>query len=89
MPIATEKETKNASLSIVDNRTGEKYSLPILHNAVNAAHFKQIKAPVNAAHYADQDENGLRIFDPGYSNTAVSESKITYMFVFTSDRMFL
>ena len=67
------------SLHVVDNRTGKYYNLPIKHNAINASDFKQIKAPQMNGYYADQNSNGIRIFDPGFSNTAVSESKVTYM----------
>lgn len=67
------------SLNIVDNRTGKHYNIPLSHNAVNASDFKQIKAPESSEYYADQTENGIRVYDPGFSNTAVSESKITYM----------
>lgn len=66
-------------LHVTDQRTGKKYELPISHNAVNASEFQQIKAPENHEYYADQDEQGVRIFDPGFSNTAVSTSNITYV----------
>lgn len=67
------------SLHVIDNRTGRYYTLPIVHNAINASEFKKITATENIDYYADQTENGIRIYDPGFSNTAVSESKITYM----------
>lgn len=68
-------------LHVIDQRTGKYYQLPISHNAVNATEFQQIKAPENHEYYADQDEHGVRIFDPGFSNTAVSTSNITYVWV--------
>ena len=68
------------TLYVIDGRTGKAYDLPILHNAVDASQFKQIKSEKNQNFYADQDELGLRIFDPGFSNTAVSKSSITYMY---------
>ncbi|KAL1634247.1 hypothetical protein SLS58_010752 [Diplodia intermedia] len=67
------------SLTVTDNRTGQTFSFPIKHNAVNASEFKKIKAPEDAANLADQNEQGLRIFDPGFGNTCVSESKITFI----------
>ena len=67
------------SLTVTDNRTGQTFSFPIKHNAVNASEFKKIKAPEDPANLADQNEQGLRIFDPGFGNTCVSESKITFM----------
>ena len=67
------------TLSVLDNRTGSTYSIPISHNAVNALSFKEIKSSENEDYYADQNEAGLRVFDQGFSNTAVSESKICYI----------
>ncbi|KAF9634887.1 putative citrate synthase protein [Lasiodiplodia theobromae] len=67
------------SLTVTDNRTGQTFSFPIKHNAVNASEFKKIKAPEDPANLADQNEQGLRIFDPGFGNTCVSESKITFI----------
>ena len=67
------------SLHVVDSRTGEYYNFVITHNAVKASDFKRIKTPENKSYYADQNEQGLRIYDPGFSNTVVSESSVTYM----------
>lgn len=67
------------SLHVIDQRTGKHYDLPISHNAVNASEFQQIKSPENYEYHADQNEQGVRLFDPGFSNTAVSTSKITYV----------
>ncbi|RAL03097.1 citrate synthase [Aspergillus ibericus CBS 121593] len=72
-------ETPAPSLHVVDSRTGQYYEIPIVHNAIHASEFKRIKAPVNQDYYPDQTENGIRVFDPGFSNTAVKESKITYI----------
>ena len=73
------EDSNRDTLSVVDNRTGESYTIPIAHNAINASAFKQIKSPENEDYYADQNQAGLRIYDPGYSNTAVSESKVCYI----------
>ncbi|OJD32186.1 citrate synthase [Diplodia corticola] len=67
------------SLTVVDNRTGQTYTVPIWHNSVNAAEFKQIKTPEDPDNLADQNNQGLRIFDPGYGNTTVAESTITFI----------
>ncbi|KAH7063088.1 citrate synthase [Macrophomina phaseolina] len=67
------------SLTVTDNRTGEAFEFPITHNAVNASDFKKIRAPEDPENIADQNEQGLRIFDPGYGNTCVSESKLTFI----------
>ncbi|KAK2074060.1 hypothetical protein P8C59_008297 [Phyllachora maydis] len=68
------------SLTVVDNRTNKVYEIPIQHNSVLATDFKKIKA---AAAPGEREENetaqGLRVFDPGYMNTAVVQSRITYI----------
>ncbi len=73
------KPNPRESLHIIDDRTGKYYSIPITRNSVRASDFAQIVAPKSLEYYADQNENGIRIYDPGFSNTAVSESKVTYM----------
>ena len=75
----TKPTTERAFLQVIDSRTGYEYKLPIDHNAVIATDFKSIKSPLNSEHYADQNEQGLRVYDPGFSNTAVSRSSITYV----------
>jgi citrate synthase len=65
---------------VIDERTGQYYQIPINHNAISANEFKKIKAP-DTEYYADQNENGIRVFDPGFTNTAVVESKVTYVLV--------
>lgn len=67
-------------LHVIDERTGQYYQIPIHHNAISANEFKKIKAP-DTEYYADQNENGIRVFDPGFTNTAVVDSKVTYVFV--------
>jgi len=62
-----EKET----LTIVDNRTGKSYEIPIRHNTIDAQKLNQIKAKPNLP--------GLRSYDPGYMNTASATSRITYI----------
>ena len=66
------------SLSVTDNRTGGSYHIAIDRNSINATDFKQMKAPQNPEAPCDQTEYGIRVYDPGFGNTAVSESKITY-----------
>ena len=68
----------NNTLQIIDNRTGNEYTLSINRNSISAMHFKQIKAPQDADNPCDQTEYGIRVYDPGFGNTAVSESSITY-----------
>jgi len=60
------------SLSVVDNRTGKKYELPIEPGGyVPSAALKRITAGGDGA--------GLRLFDPGYVNTAPCKSKISFI----------
>ncbi|GAA97939.1 uncharacterized protein L969DRAFT_52420 [Mixia osmundae IAM 14324] len=69
------------SLTVVDNRTGKKYEVPIKNNAIQATAFKQMKAPFLTGERKENetDTAGLRVFDPGFMNTAVLESKITFI----------
>src|SRR5512147_585526 len=60
-----------ASITIVDNRTGRKYELPIEHNAIRAADLAQIR--VGPA------EPGLVSYDPALVNTATCKSKVSYI----------
>lgn len=67
------------SLTVIDNRTGKSYELPIRHNSVLATDIKKIKAQSHDDVPEDETSQGLRVFDPGYMNTAVVQSKITYI----------
>ncbi|MBI3060286.1 MAG: citrate synthase [Deltaproteobacteria bacterium] len=59
------------SLSIVDNRTGKKYEIPIHEGAINATDLRQIRV--------SEDDFGLMSYDPAFMNTASCRSKITYI----------
>ena len=59
------------SLSVTDERTSEKHEIPIKQGAVPAMNFRQIKR--------SEDDFGLMVYDPGFSNTAYCRSKITYI----------
>ena len=59
-----QRDSKAPTLSVVDNRTGRRFEVPIDHDAVNAMYFQ----------LAD-----LKVLDPGLSNTAVMKSDITLM----------
>jgi citrate synthase len=59
------------TLTIVDNRTGEEYTVPIADGAIRATDLRQIKT-------GDGDV-GLLSFDPAYLNTASCRSAITYI----------
>ncbi|ORY67150.1 citrate synthase-like protein [Pseudomassariella vexata] len=67
------------SLTVIDNRTGQAYEVPITHNSVLATDIKKIKAPAGQDRAEDETEQGLRVYDPAYMNTAVITSRITYI----------
>ncbi|OLC85717.1 MAG: citrate (Si)-synthase [Gemmatimonadetes bacterium 13_1_20CM_4_66_11] len=59
------------TLTVVDNRTGKGYELPIQDGTVRAADLRQIKV-------SDEDF-GLMSYDPAFMNTAACRSAITYI----------
>ena len=59
------------TLSITDNRTGKKYTLPIEDGTVRALDLRQIKT--------DKDDFGLMTYDPAFTNTAACRSQVTYI----------
>src|SRR5215210_4764016 len=59
------------TLTIIDNRTGKTYELPIQDGTVRAMDLRQIKtAP---------DDFGIMTYDPAFMNTAFCRSAITYI----------
>ena len=59
------------TLTIIDNRTGQKYDMPIEHGAVRATEFAKIRDK--------PDGPGLMLYDPAFGNTASCKSRITYI----------
>jgi citrate synthase len=59
------------TLTIVDNRTGKKYELPIQDGTIRAMDLRQIKS--------GPDDFGLMTYDPAFMNTANCRSRITYI----------
>ena len=57
------------TLSVVDNRTGQSFELPIANGTIRAADLRQIKT--------GEDDFGLMSYDPGFKNTASVRSEIT------------
>jgi len=62
---------KKETVTITDNRTGESYNLNINDNTLKAKDLAKIKLPGARI--------GLRMYDPGYTNTAAATSTITYI----------
>jgi citrate synthase len=59
------------TLTIVDNRTGKKYELPIHDGTIRAMDLRQIRT--------GPDDFGLMAYDPAFMNTASCRSAITYI----------
>jgi citrate synthase len=66
-PVATADET----LTVVDNRTGKQYEVPITDGTVRAMDLRQIKV--------GDDDFGLMTYDPAYTNTASCRSAVTFI----------
>ncbi len=59
------------TITIIDNRNGKTYELPITHGAIRAMDLRQIKT--------SDDDFGLMSYDPAFMNTASCTSRITYI----------
>jgi citrate synthase len=59
------------TLSVVDNRTGKSYDLPIQDGTIRAADLRQMKISA--------DDFGMMSYDPAFMNTAHCRSAISYI----------
>jgi citrate synthase len=59
------------SLTVIDNRTGKSYEIPITQGTIRAMDLRQIKV--------SEDDFGLMSYDPALENTASCKSKITFI----------
>ena len=59
------------TLTIVDNRTGRTYEVPIEDGTIRSTELRKIKV--------DEDDFGIMTYDPAYMNTASCRSSITYI----------
>ncbi|CAG8540627.1 4820_t:CDS:2, partial [Diversispora eburnea] len=74
------RSTNTESLTILDNRTNKIYEVPITNNTIPAIKFKEISANGGpGSREEDESNKGLRVYDPAFQNTAVCQSKITYI----------
>jgi citrate synthase len=64
-------EVSNETLTIVDNRTGKQYEVPIEDGAIRATELRKIKT--------HEDDFGLLSYDPAYMATASCRSAITFI----------
>jgi len=63
--------TDNPTLTVRDNRTGEEYELPITDGTVSATDLGKIGKT--------DDEAGIALYDPGFTNTASCRSAVTFI----------
>ena len=63
--------TVTTTLSVTDNRTGQRYELPIEDGAIHATDLRKIKV--------DEGDFGLMSYDPAFLNTASTRSAITFI----------
>ena len=59
------------TLTIIDNRTGREYTVPIVDGTIRATDLRQISV--------EEGDGGLMSYDPAYLNTASCRSAITYI----------
>jgi citrate synthase len=61
----------NESLTVVDNRTGRQYEIPIEDETIRATELRKIKV--------NEDDFGLMSYDPAFMATASCRSAITFI----------
>jgi len=59
------------TLTVIDNRTGKQYELPVNDGTIKAMDLRQIKVA--------EDDFGLMTYDPAFLNTASCRSAITFI----------
>ncbi len=59
------------SLTVVDNRTGKTFTLPVENGTIRAMDLRQIKM--------NSEDFGLMTYDPAFMNTASCKSAITFI----------
>jgi citrate synthase len=59
------------TLTVIDNRTGSQYEIPIEHDSIRATEFAKMRV--------SPDGPGLLTYDPAFKNTAACKSRITYI----------
>jgi citrate synthase len=68
---AAARSDSRSTLTVIDNRTGRQYELPISDNTIRATDLRQIKTGAG--------DFGLMTYDPAFMNTASCRSAITYI----------
>ena len=59
------------SLTVIDNRTGKQYEIPIENGTIRTTDLRQIKASA--------DDFGLIGYDPAFTNTASCKSRVSFI----------
>src|SRR3954453_391544 len=59
------------TLTVVDNRTGQSYELPITDGTIRGVDLRQIKT--------DDEDFGLMSYDPAFLKPASCRSAVTYL----------
>ena len=62
---------RRETVTVIDNRTGKSYELPISDGTIRGLDLRQVKR--------DEADFGLMTYDPGYANVAACKSAITYL----------
>src|SRR5208282_3917973 len=72
-PVSSETSTgdRRDSLTIIDNRNGRQYEVPIKNDTIRAMDLRKIKI--------SESDFGMMSYDPAFSNTASCTSKITFI----------
>lgn len=65
-------------LRVHDTRTSQNYTIRVTEDSVRGSDLAQIKGPVDGESSALPHGNGLKVFDPGFENTAIIRSSITF-----------
>src|SRR5207248_1497449 len=59
------------TLTVIDNRTGRQYEIPIEDETIRATELRKIKV--------NEDDFGLMAYDPAYMATASCRSAVTFI----------
>ncbi len=65
-------------LHVRDTRTPQTYVIQVVNNSVSGSDLAKIRGPSNVDDPREATEQQLRVFDPGYANTEVMRSRITF-----------
>src|SRR4051812_46864629 len=67
----TAADAARNTLTIVDNRTGKRYEVPVRDGTIRANDLRQIQVST--------DDFGMMSYDPAFMNTAACRSSITFI----------